>query len=40
MTWLIIIGVVLLIAFIIGEEGDMADYPTEDLIDELNDRHE
>ena len=39
MTWLLIIGVIVLIALIIGEEGDMGDHTDEQLIDELNDRH-
>jgi len=41
MTWLlIIIGVVLLVGFVMGGEGEASDYSDEELMDELRNRHE
>ena len=39
-TFLIVIGFILLAAFLIGEEGDMSDHSDEELLDELNHRHD
>ena len=38
MSWLIAIGILLLILWAVGEEGDMSDASDDELIDELNSR--